>query len=173
MNCTADVRRDRCEIWGPLQSSDTVQRDAAAITGLPPSAITVHTTFLGGGFGRKWPVGVDFSSEAILVSQAIRRPGQKSPLHRAVLERAAREVVGTKGRRRGAPEASLFINTAKTQPMLLKWPKSLSNRRGRGEFSARFPALPLPPTPPRPVSHIVHSKRVLNKKAFFRNKPDQ
>ena len=35
------------------------------------------------------------------VSQAIRRPGQKSPLHRAVLERAAREVVGTKGRRRG------------------------------------------------------------------------
>jgi isoquinoline 1-oxidoreductase beta subunit len=76
LNCTADVRHDRCEIWGPLQSSDTVQRDAAAITGLPLSAITVHTTFLGGGFGRKWPVGMDFPSEAIIVSQAIHRPVQ-------------------------------------------------------------------------------------------------
>jgi isoquinoline 1-oxidoreductase subunit beta len=76
LNCTADVRQDKCEIWGPLQSSDAVQRDAAAITGLPLSAITVHTTFIGGGFGRKWPVGMDFSSEAIIVSQAIRRPVQ-------------------------------------------------------------------------------------------------
>lgn len=76
LNCTADVRQDKCEVWGTLQSSATVQRDAATITGLPLSAITVHTTFVGGGFGRKWPVGMDFSSEAILVSQAIHQPVQ-------------------------------------------------------------------------------------------------
>lgn len=75
-NCTAHVRADGCEIWAPVQSSDTVQREAAAITGLPLSAIRVHTTFIGGGFGRKWPVGLDFPSEAVLVSQAIRGPVQ-------------------------------------------------------------------------------------------------
>ncbi len=75
-NCTAHVRDDSCEIWAPVQSSDTVQKEAAKITQLPLSAIRVHTTFLGGGFGRKWPIGLDFPSEAVLISQAIRGPVQ-------------------------------------------------------------------------------------------------
>jgi isoquinoline 1-oxidoreductase subunit beta len=74
VNTTAHVRSDACEIWGPLQYPDGVQQDAARITGLPPSAITVRTTFLGCGLGRK--AEEDFATEAILLSKAIGRPVQ-------------------------------------------------------------------------------------------------
>ena len=74
VNTTVYVRRDACEIWGPLQYADGVQQDAARITGLAPSAITVHTTFLGGGLGRK--AESDFATDAILLSKAIGQPVQ-------------------------------------------------------------------------------------------------
>jgi isoquinoline 1-oxidoreductase subunit beta len=74
VNTTVYVREDACEIWGPLQYADGVQQDAARITGLPPSAITVHTTFLGCGLGRK--AESDFASHAIVLSKAIGKPIQ-------------------------------------------------------------------------------------------------
>jgi isoquinoline 1-oxidoreductase subunit beta len=74
VNCTAHVRADGCEIWGPLQYPQSAQREAVKITGLPESAITVHTTLLGGGFGRK--AAADFAAEAVLVSKAINKPVQ-------------------------------------------------------------------------------------------------
>jgi isoquinoline 1-oxidoreductase beta subunit len=40
---------------------------AARVTGLPASAITVHTTFLGGGLGRKGEL--DFIEQAVIVAQ--------------------------------------------------------------------------------------------------------
>jgi isoquinoline 1-oxidoreductase subunit beta len=70
VNCTAHVRADRCDIWGPLQYPDSVQQRAAEITGLPLASIIVHTTLLGGGFGRK-AESYDFAAEAVLVSKAI------------------------------------------------------------------------------------------------------
>ena len=47
MNCTADVRSDRCEIWVPTQFPEVVRDKAAEITGLEPEQVTVHTTYLG------------------------------------------------------------------------------------------------------------------------------
>ena len=44
MNCTADVRSDRCEIWVPTQFPEVVRDKAAKITGLEPEQVTVHTT---------------------------------------------------------------------------------------------------------------------------------
>lgn len=41
---------------------------------LPPEAITIHTTFLGGGFGRRFEL--DFSLQAAFVSKAVGRPVQ-------------------------------------------------------------------------------------------------
>lgn len=73
MNCTADVRADRCEIWVPTQFPEVVRDKAAEITGLEPEQVTVHTTYLGGGFGRR---GWDFAMQAVLVSQAVGRPVQ-------------------------------------------------------------------------------------------------
>jgi CO/xanthine dehydrogenase Mo-binding subunit len=75
VNCTAHVRPDACDVWGPFQYPDSVQHDAARITGLPLAAITVRTTLLGGGFGRK-AESSDFASEAITVSMAIGGPVQ-------------------------------------------------------------------------------------------------
>ncbi len=54
MNCTASVSRDRCEIWVPTQNQSGVLKMARKITGLKAEQIRVHTTFLGGGFGRRF-----------------------------------------------------------------------------------------------------------------------
>ena len=50
-NCTALVRDGRCEIWGPIQNPSGVQAALKMALGLPESAITIHITLLGGGFG--------------------------------------------------------------------------------------------------------------------------
>jgi isoquinoline 1-oxidoreductase beta subunit len=77
MNCTVHVRRaeGRCEIWAPTQSPQGVQRAAARVTGLPVEAITVHVTYLGGGFGRRGGP-VDYATEAVELAQKSEVPVQ-------------------------------------------------------------------------------------------------
>ena len=53
MNCTAHVQADRCDVWVPTQSQTATQQAAMAASGLPESKVFVHTTYLGGGFGRR------------------------------------------------------------------------------------------------------------------------
>src|SRR6202790_435901 len=71
-NCTAHVRGDRCDVWPPTQNQTNTQNLAAKITGFDPKAVFVHTTFLGGGFGRRFET--DFVGEAVEISKAIREP---------------------------------------------------------------------------------------------------
>jgi isoquinoline 1-oxidoreductase beta subunit len=68
LNATALVTSDSCEIWAPTQNQFGCVQTAARLTGLPASKITVHTTFLGGGLGRKGEV--DFIEQAVRVAQA-------------------------------------------------------------------------------------------------------
>ncbi len=72
MNCTVAVRADSAEAWVPSQSPQGAQTVIAAIAGLPASKVTVHTTLLGGGFGRR--ALSDFVAEAALVSKAAKAP---------------------------------------------------------------------------------------------------
>jgi len=72
MNCTAHVQADRCDIWVPTQGQTPTQARAAQITGLPPEKVFVHTTFLGGGFGRRFET--DFVTDAVEVSKAVHAP---------------------------------------------------------------------------------------------------
>ena len=73
LNCTVDyVAGLKCDIYVPTQSAKTVLSLAVSITGLSPSQITVHTTYLGGGLGRK--AEVDYVSQAIQVGMALGRP---------------------------------------------------------------------------------------------------
>ncbi len=72
LNCTADVRRDRCEVWAPTQAQSMSLAAIAEITGLPQDQIVLHTTYLGGGFGRK--AQTDFVKEAVHVSKAVKKP---------------------------------------------------------------------------------------------------
>jgi CO/xanthine dehydrogenase Mo-binding subunit len=74
MNCTADVKADRCEIWAPTQSPQRIQNDAAEILGLDKEAVTVHVTLMGGGFGRR--LYSDYGNDAVYVSKAIGKPVQ-------------------------------------------------------------------------------------------------
>ena len=52
MNATAHVTPGRCVVWAPTQGQDIVRATAARISGLAAEQIEVHTTFLGGAFGR-------------------------------------------------------------------------------------------------------------------------
>ena len=72
MTCTAHVRADGCDVWVPTQNQTRAQEVAAEITGLPKEQVRVHTTFLGGGFGRR--LEPDFVSEAVRVSKAAGAP---------------------------------------------------------------------------------------------------
>jgi len=72
MNCTAHVTADKCEIWVPTQNQTGVLKAAEKITGLKPDQIYVHTTYLGGGFGRRFET--DVVEEAIQLSKATGRP---------------------------------------------------------------------------------------------------
>ncbi|MBK9246627.1 MAG: molybdopterin-dependent oxidoreductase [Ignavibacteria bacterium] len=72
MNCVADVRTDSAEIWCPSQSGDGVLNAAAQATGLAASKITVNTTLMGGGFGRR--SNTDFASYAARISLTFKMP---------------------------------------------------------------------------------------------------
>lgn len=72
MNATADVRADRVTIWAPTQVPTASQAVAAKITGLPVDAVTVNSTLLGGGFGRR--LATDYVADAVEVSKAAGIP---------------------------------------------------------------------------------------------------
>jgi isoquinoline 1-oxidoreductase beta subunit len=72
MNCTADVRSDRCDIWAPTQAQTATQGVAAKVSGLPPEKVYVNTTFLGCGLGRR--ARPDFVAEAVAISKAAGKP---------------------------------------------------------------------------------------------------
>ncbi len=71
-NTTADVRNGRCEVWSPTQVQTKALAAAVAASGLPADKCTIHTTFLGGGFGRR--LEADYVGEAVEVSKAIKLP---------------------------------------------------------------------------------------------------
>src|SRR5256712_642790 len=64
MNCTAHVRADGCAVWAPPQHQTRAQEVTAELAGLPKETVRIHTTFLGGGFGRRL--------EPDLVAEAVR-----------------------------------------------------------------------------------------------------
>jgi isoquinoline 1-oxidoreductase subunit beta len=72
MNCTAEVRADGVEIWAPTQLQAGAQRLGAQLGGVPPEKVHVHTTYLGGGFGRRFEL--DFIREALEASRAVGVP---------------------------------------------------------------------------------------------------
>jgi isoquinoline 1-oxidoreductase beta subunit len=72
MNCTAHVRADGVDIWAPTQFQTGAAGMGAGIGGVPPEKVKVHTTYLGGGFGRRFEL--DFVQEALETSKATGAP---------------------------------------------------------------------------------------------------
>jgi isoquinoline 1-oxidoreductase subunit beta len=69
MNCTALMKDGSFEVWAPNQSPTLVQMIAARVSGVERDNVTVHTTFLGGGFGRRSEV--DFVAQAVTIAKSL------------------------------------------------------------------------------------------------------
>jgi isoquinoline 1-oxidoreductase beta subunit len=72
MNFTADVSNGKCLLIGPTQFQQGAQGAVAAALGIKPEDITLKTTFLGGGFGRR--LELDFIVQAAQISKAVGKP---------------------------------------------------------------------------------------------------
>jgi isoquinoline 1-oxidoreductase beta subunit len=72
VNCTASVRADKCEVWAPTQNPNGMATALASVLDLPQSALTIHITLIGGGFGRR--LCIDYGVEAALVSRSAGAP---------------------------------------------------------------------------------------------------
>jgi isoquinoline 1-oxidoreductase subunit beta len=66
MNCTAQVRDGHVTVWAPTQVPGFARDIAARVAGVAPEDVTVHVTYLGGGFGRR--LDVDFIGQAVRVA---------------------------------------------------------------------------------------------------------
>jgi isoquinoline 1-oxidoreductase beta subunit len=74
LNTVVDLRDDRCEIWTGTQFETLDRMAAAKVAGLKPEQVTLHTTLLGGGFGRRANPACDFVSEAVAVAKVAKAP---------------------------------------------------------------------------------------------------
>jgi isoquinoline 1-oxidoreductase subunit beta len=74
LNCTVDLRPDSCEVWTGSQFQTVDRANAAKVAGLPNEKVQLHTTFLGGGFGRRANPQSDFVVEAVYVAKAAGVP---------------------------------------------------------------------------------------------------
>ncbi len=72
LNCVADVRSDRCEVWASTQGQSAAKNEAMRVTGLKPENVEVYTKYMGGGFGRR--ARADYIGEAVEVSKAVGVP---------------------------------------------------------------------------------------------------
>ncbi len=69
MNCTVRIGPDSAEAWVPTQAPQWAQDIIVGVSKLPKEKVTVHTTLMGGGFGRRYQG--DFVMEAAQVAKAI------------------------------------------------------------------------------------------------------
>jgi isoquinoline 1-oxidoreductase subunit beta len=74
MNCTVHIRPDGAEAWVPTQGPQWAQDVIAGVSKLPKESVVVHTTLMGGGFGRRYQA--DFVMEAAQVAKAVGKPVQ-------------------------------------------------------------------------------------------------
>jgi|KBSSwiStaDraftv2_1062776.scaffolds.fasta_scaffold25318_2 isoquinoline 1-oxidoreductase beta subunit len=72
MNFTASYHDGKVDLIGPTQWQDGAQGTVAKALGVKPEDVSVRTTFLGGGFGRR--IDVDFIVQAAQISKAVGKP---------------------------------------------------------------------------------------------------
>ena len=72
MNFFADVKDDRAELVGPVQTPEFLRRSVSGILGLAEENISIDLTRMGGGFGRR--LYGNFGIEAAVISRAAQAP---------------------------------------------------------------------------------------------------
>jgi isoquinoline 1-oxidoreductase subunit beta len=74
MNITVHARGRDAEVWAPTQSPDWVQKTVAEVLAIPPEKVIVHTTLMGGGFGRRYMA--DYPAEGAQIAKVVGKPVQ-------------------------------------------------------------------------------------------------
>ncbi len=74
LNVVVDLTPDHCTLWTGTQAQTMDRNMAAKTAGLKPEQVQIHTTFLGGGFGRRANPKSDFVIEAVQVAMAVGKP---------------------------------------------------------------------------------------------------
>lgn len=107
MNATVAIDDDRVDVWTSTQAADAVQAAVAEALNRPRAEVTVHSMFLGGGFGRR--IYPDAEVEATLIADRVGRPVKtvwsreddtRHDLYRPVAKcRMSAELDGSKVRR--------------------------------------------------------------------------
>ena len=72
VNCTVELREDRCDIWVGTQVIGRAQAVAAEVAGVPVDNVVVHNHLLGGGFGRR--LEVDFIARSVQIAKQVQGP---------------------------------------------------------------------------------------------------
>jgi isoquinoline 1-oxidoreductase subunit beta len=72
MNCTARFDGSSAELWCSTQSPQAAQKAAAKVFGIAPERVTVHSMYVGGGFGRRGES--DYAAQAAAAAKAAGRP---------------------------------------------------------------------------------------------------
>ncbi|MFQ5448923.1 MAG: molybdopterin cofactor-binding domain-containing protein, partial [Saprospiraceae bacterium] len=72
MNFFADVKEDKVELLGPIQTPEGTRRYVAEKLGVDESKISLMLTRMGGGFGRR--LYGDFAVEAAMISKLVEAP---------------------------------------------------------------------------------------------------
>jgi len=70
MNCTAKVTETGVEVWMPNQAPTLVKWFAEKIADVPAENVKVHTTLLGGGFGRR--AEIDLVLMAVTIAKSLK-----------------------------------------------------------------------------------------------------
>lgn len=74
INCTVRIGASSADVWLPTQGQTLARAAAAQAAGLPLESVAVHTTFLGGGFGRRSVP--DVVTQAVQIAQRTGTPIQ-------------------------------------------------------------------------------------------------
>jgi isoquinoline 1-oxidoreductase subunit beta len=74
LNCFVELKKESCLIRTGSQFQTGDRNAAAKVAGLKPEQVTLETTFLGGGFGRRACPASDFVIEAVQVAKAVKTP---------------------------------------------------------------------------------------------------
>jgi len=76
LNCVVEITDDRCDIWAGTQYQSEDRNAAAKAAGLRADQVHIHTTYMGGGFGRRANPASDYIVEAVEIALQLDRPVQ-------------------------------------------------------------------------------------------------